>query len=100
MSRIGKQSITIPAGVTVEITDTQVTATGNGNTLKFPLQPTVKVKQEDGQITVSVVDPSIKEQRAFWGLSRSMIQNMVIGVSEGYTKSLEIVGVGYKFDLK
>ncbi len=100
MSRIGKQSITIPAGVTVEITDTQVTATGNGNTLKFPLQPTVKVKQEDGQITVSVDDPSIKEQRAFWGLSRSMIQNMVIGVSEGYTKSLEIVGVGYKFDLK
>ncbi|PID84261.1 50S ribosomal protein L6 [Candidatus Gracilibacteria bacterium] len=100
MSRIGKQAITLPAGVNVEITDAQVSVTGNGKTLTFPLQPTVKVVQEENQIIVSVDNPNLKEQRAFWGLSRSIIQNMVTGLSEGYTKSLEIVGVGYKFDLK
>ena len=99
MSRIGKQPITIPAGVTVEITDI-VTIKGAKGTLTFNILPGVKVAQEEGKIVVSVENQEDKQQRAFWGLTRAMLQNMAVGVSEGYTKSLEIIGVGYKFDVK
>jgi large subunit ribosomal protein L6 len=99
MSRIGKQPIAIPAGVTVDITDI-VTIKGTKGTLTFNILPGVNVAQEEGKIVVSVENQEDKQQRAFWGLTRAMLQNMVIGVSEGYTKSLEIIGVGYKFDVK
>ncbi|MFZ2255609.1 MAG: 50S ribosomal protein L6 [Patescibacteria group bacterium] len=99
MSRIGKQPIAIPAGVTVEITDI-VTIKGAKGTLTFNILPGVKVAQEEGKIVVSVENQEDKQQRAFWGLTRAMLQNMAVGVSEGYTKSLEIIGVGYKFDVK
>lgn len=99
MSRIGKQPIAIPTGVTVEINDI-VTIKGTKGTLTFNILPGVKVAQEEGKIIVSVENQENKQQRAFWGLTRAMLQNMVVGVSEGYTKSLEIIGVGYKFDVK
>lgn len=99
MSRIGKQPITIPAGVTVEITDI-VTIKGTKGTLTFNILPGVHVAQEDGKIVVSVENQEESQQRAFWGLTRAMLQNIVVGVSEGYSKSLEIIGVGYKFDVK
>jgi large subunit ribosomal protein L6 len=99
MSRIGKQPIAIPTGVTVDIADI-VTIKGTKGTLTFNILPGVNVAQEEGKIVVSVENQEDKQQRAFWGLTRAMLQNMVIGVSEGYTKSLEIIGVGYKFDVK
>jgi large subunit ribosomal protein L6 len=100
MSRIGKQPITLPAGVSVEISTELVTIKGTKGTLTFNILDGVQVSQDAGIITVSIKDPTQKQQKAFWGLTRAMIQNMVIGVSEGYTKALEILGVGYKFDIK
>ena len=100
MSRIGKQPITIPAGVTVEISPELVTIKGTKGTLHFNILEGVSVSQDAGILTVSIADATNKQQKAFWGLTRAMIQNMVIGVSAGYTKALEIIGVGYKFDIK
>ncbi len=100
MSRIGKQPITLPSGVSVEISLELVTIKGSKGTLDFNILEGVKVSQDAGVVTVSISDIENKQQKAFWGLTRAMIQNMVIGVSEGYSKSLEIIGVGYKFDIK
>ena len=100
MSRIGKQPITLPSGVTVDISADLVTIKGSKGTLTFNILPGVIVDSQDGKIQVSVKHPEAKQERAFWGLTRAMLQNMVTGVSDGYTKSLEIIGVGYKFDVK
>lgn len=100
MSRIGKQPITIPAGISVEITQEAVVAKNAKNTLSFNILEGVRVEQVDNILKVSIEDETVKQQKAFWGLTRSMIQNMMIGLSQGYKKSLEIVGVGYKFDVK
>lgn len=100
MSRIGKQPITIPAGVTVEIKTDLVTIKGPKGTLHFNILEGVSVSQDAGIIQVSIANIENKQQKAFWGLTRAMIQNMVVGVSAGYTKALEIIGVGYKFDIK
>ena len=94
MSRIGKNPIAIPAGVTVEITDAVVTVKGKlGQLTQNYTDVTVKV--EEGQLTVERPSDS-KDHRAKHGLYRSLINNMIIGVSEGFTKSLELVGVGYR----
>lgn len=100
MSRIGKQPVSIPSGVNVEITENEVIAKNAKNTLSVKILEGVRVEQVDNTLQVSIEDASIKEQRAFWGLTRSLIQNMMVGLSDGYKKSLEIVGVGYKFDVK
>jgi large subunit ribosomal protein L6 len=100
MSRIGKKPITIPSGVTVEIKSGVVNIKGSKGTLHFNILEGVSVKEDAGVLHVSVANPENKQQRAFWGLTRAMIQNMVTGVSDGYSKSLEIIGVGYKFDIK
>jgi large subunit ribosomal protein L6 len=99
MSRIGKQPITLPAGVSVTLADI-VTIKGPKGTLTFNILEGVKIAEDAGKLQVSVENPENKQQRAFWGLTRAMLQNMVIGVSDGYTKSLDIIGVGYKFDIK
>lgn len=100
MSRIGKQPITIPTGVTVDIGSDLITIKGPKGTLTFNILEGVKVSQDAGILQVSITDATQKQQKAFWGLTRAMIQNMVVGVSAGYTKALEIIGVGYKFDIK
>lgn len=100
MSRIGKQPVAIPSGVTVEITADAVIAKNAKHSLSVKILEGVKVEQVDNTLQVSIENPEIKEQKAFWGLTRSLIQNMMVGLSEGYKKSLEIVGVGYKFDVK
>lgn len=58
------------------------------------------MSQEGETLVVSIKNPENKQQKAFWGLTRAMLQNMAVGVSDGYVKSLEIIGVGYKFDVK
>jgi large subunit ribosomal protein L6 len=95
MSRIGKLPITVPAGVTISVQDTLVTVKGPKGVLTQEIDPKITVSVEDGICTVSRQDEE-KQSRAFHGLYRSLISNMVVGVSEGYKKTLELVGVGYR----
>ena len=94
MSRIGKNPISIPAGVTVEVSETVITVKGKLGQLTQDYAD-VTVKVEEGQITVERPSDS-KDHRSKHGLYRSLINNMVLGVSEGFTKELELVGVGYR----
>ncbi len=94
MSRIGKNPITIPAGVTVEVKDSVVVVKGKLGELSQAFD-TVAVKVEDGQVIVER-SSDLKDERAKHGLYRSLISNMIVGVSEGFTKELELVGVGYR----
>jgi len=94
MSRIGKNPITIPAGVTVTVDGNIVTVKGNKGQLTQEFSE-VAIKIEDGQVLVERFTDH-KDERAKHGLYRSLINNMIIGVSEGFTKSLELVGVGYR----
>lgn len=95
MSRIGKAPITIPAGVTVTIKENVVTVKGPKGELKQEVNPNITVKVEGAEVQVTRPDDE-KQNRAMHGLYRSLINNMVIGVSEGYKKTLELVGVGYR----
>ena len=95
MSRIGKLPITIPAKVTIEQKDNIVTVKGPKGELSQYVNPVIRIEVKDGSLTVSRPDDS-KENRAFHGLYRALLNNMVIGVSEGYKKELELVGVGYR----
>ncbi len=99
MSRIGRKPIEIPQGVEVNIQGTLVKVKGPKGQLQWNFPPTMKVAIEDGKVVVTRPDDS-KRNRALHGLTRSLIANMVKGVSEGYKKELEIVGVGYRVDLK
>ena len=96
MSRIGRKIITVPAGVDVKITDTNyITVKGPKGTLAQQLSPKMTVKVDAGTITVTRPDDE-NESRALHGLTRTLVYNMVEGVTNGYSKTLEIVGVGYK----
>ena len=95
MSRIGKNPIAIPAGVTVEINNSIVTVKGKLGQLTQSYTNNVTVKLEDGQVLVERAADS-KQERAQHGLYRALINNMVAGVSTGFTKELELVGVGYR----
>ena len=94
MSRIGKNPISIPAGVTVELNDNLVTVKGKLGQLTQEYSD-ITVKIEEGVITLERPSDH-KDQRAKHGLYRSLINNMILGVSEGFTKELELVGVGYR----
>ena len=95
MSRIGKLPISVPAGVTVSVQDTLVTVKGPKGVLTQEIDPHITVTVEEGICHVSRHDDE-KQNRAFHGLYRSLIHNMVVGVSEGYKKTMELVGVGYR----
>ncbi len=100
MSRIGKQPVKVPTGVSVTLSSSEVKLTGPKGVLSFNILEGVVVTQEGDTLIVSILNPENKQQKAFWGLTRAMLQNMAVGVSEGYTKALEVIGVGYKFDVK
>ena len=95
MSRIGKAPIAIPAGVSVDVKDSVVTVKGPKGTLTQKVNPELDVKIEDGHVTLTRPSDD-REHRAQHGLYRALIHNMVVGVSEGYRKELELVGVGYR----
>lgn len=95
MSRIGKQPIVIPDKVEVTIEGNKVTAKGSLGTLSVDIRPEISVKKEDGNIIVERTSEDSKV-RALHGLSRTLINNIVVGVSQGFTKNLEIQGVGYR----
>ena len=100
MSRIGKLPISIPAGVTVTLKDNVVTVKGPKGELSQFVDPSINVAIEDGHVMLTENEnemlDNIKQRHAFHGLYRSLVNNMVIGVSEGYKKELELVGVGYR----
>jgi large subunit ribosomal protein L6 len=99
MSRIGRMPVTVPSGVDVSISGREVTVKGPKGTLSLQISAPIEVSQEDGVLTVT--RPSDEgEVRALHGLSRSLIANMVTGVTDGYRKTLEIVGVGYRVQAK
>lgn len=99
MSRIGRKKIDIPANVKVQLTDQAITVTGPLGTLSMPLRPDVRVKWDEGEkaITVSIDEADMENRvvRACWGTTRANIQNMVDGVTKGYEKTMEVVGVGW-----
>ena len=99
MSRIGRAPITVPSGVEVTIANRQVTVKGPNGTLSRPVPGEISIRQEDGSLLVERPNDE-RENRALHGLTRSLVANMVTGVTAGFTKELEIVGVGYRATAK
>ncbi len=98
MSRIGAKPIPVPSGVSVAIESSRVQVKGPKGALASPIPPGVEVQQEDSVLTVSLTDSS--GDRAMWGLARALLANAVTGVSTGFRKELDIVGVGYRAQVK
>ena len=97
MIRIGNRIITVPEGVTVENIDNVVTVKGPKGTLTQPMLKDITMKQEGNTITLERLNESAK---AMHGTMNALVNNMIIGVTEGYSKSLEIIGVGYRFNVQ
>ncbi|WP_375428601.1 50S ribosomal protein L6 [uncultured Sphingomonas sp.] len=95
MSRIGKRAVTVPAGVTANIADGQLSVKGPKGTLSLSLRDEISYTLDDGGISVQPANDS-KQARAFWGMQRTLVQNLVTGVTDGFTKKLLITGVGYR----
>ena len=95
MSRIGKHPISIPAGVTVSVKDGVVTVKGPKGELTQSVDARIEVAVEDAQVVVRR-NSDERQERSLHGLYRALINNMIVGVSEGFTKTLELVGVGYR----
>lgn len=95
MSRTGKKPVAVPAGVTASIEGGQLSVKGPKGTLSLPLADEVTYSVEDGVIAVKPANDS-KRARAFWGMQRTLVANLITGVTEGYTKKLLITGVGYR----
>jgi large subunit ribosomal protein L6 len=96
MSRIGKQIIEIPSGVEINVTDGIAKVKSSKGELTLALPETVSLNLEGNQATVSIKDETDFRQKMLWGTIASLVKNMVIGVSDGYSKQLEVNGVGYK----
>jgi large subunit ribosomal protein L6 len=99
MSRIGKQPIPVPAGVKIKLDKKLLTVTGGQGSLSRELPPRVNLEMDDKEIRVIPQDDS-RLSRSYWGLTRTLVSNMVTGVSQGFTRVLEIVGTGYKVEAR
>lgn len=99
MSRLGKIPVAVPAGVQVKIDGQKVEIKGGKGTLSRVLPPEIKAEVKEGKVHFSPIGEG-DNVKALWGLYRVLISNMIVGVSQGYRKELEIVGVGYKAELK
>ena len=99
MSRIGKRILTIPEKVNVELKDQKLTVKGPKGELSLTIDPSIEVEIKDAEITVKPLN-NAKHTNEMHGTTNANIRNMIIGVTEGYTKGLEIVGVGYRFTVK
>ena len=96
MSRIGKKPVTIPSGVTLTQTGQHIVVKGPKGELSFTLPDTISGKLDGEEFTVTPVDESNKVAKSMWGMSRTMVSNLVEGVTEGFKKDLELRGVGYR----
>ncbi len=99
MSRIGKMPVTVPGSVSINLEKNYLVVKGPKGELSRELHPSVTIEFNDGKLTVNRINDS-KESRSIHGLSRALIANMVEGVTNGYTKKLQIIGVGYKAEMK
>ena len=99
MSRIGKKPIAVPSGVTVTVDGQSIKAKGPKGELEFVVNELCSVALEDNQVSVTPLDNS-KPARSMWGMSRTRISNMIDGVANEFTKSLDLVGVGYRAQMK
>jgi len=100
MSRIGKKPIQIPSGVEISIEGQQIKVKGSKGELSFKVQKNVEIEKKDDQVMFSIKDINNKRHKAFWGTNRQLVANMITGVSDGYSRQLEVNGVGYKVELK
>ena len=99
MSRIGKKTIAVPSGVTVTLDGQTVAVKGPKGELSWTVADEISVSQANGELTLTPVDESPRA-KAMWGLSRTLVANMVHGVSQGFEENLELVGVGYRATMK
>jgi large subunit ribosomal protein L6 len=99
MSRIGKQPVAIPAGVTADVAGQAISVKGPKGTLQFTLPDDVGATLEAGRLTIDPRNDS-KRARAMWGMSRSLLANLVAGVTKGFERKLEITGVGYRASIQ
>jgi large subunit ribosomal protein L6 len=99
MSRIGKKAVAIPSGVTVTLDGQTVTVKGPKGQLAWTVADEIEVRQENGELTLAKRVDTTRAQ-AMWGLSRTLVNNMVVGVTTGYERTLELVGVGYRAAMK
>lgn len=99
MSRIGKNPIDLPEGVQANIDGQIVKIKGPKGELEQKIHPSIKIEKKDNQLVLTIADKTNKRANAFWGLYRSLVNNLVIGVTEGFQKQLEVNGVGYKVSL-
>lgn len=100
MSRIGKKIRTIPAGVTAVVTGNELAVKGPKGELRLTIHPRVTVAVSDGKVAVTVANEELKKDRALWGTTSSIIENMLEGVTAGFKKQLEVNGVGFKVSAK
>ena len=101
MSRVGKKPIPVPAGVDIKIADNVITVSKGNQSLQQEFDPVIQVEYKPQENSIEVTRPTNnKFHRSLHGLYRSLISNMVVGVTEGFTKKLQIIGVGYRAELK
>lgn len=100
MSRIGKKPIAVPSDVTLTVDGQTVKAKGGKGELSFTLPECIGGKIEDGNFSVEITNPDDKRAKAMWGMCRTMVLNLIEGVSKGFTKELELRGVGYRAQMK
>ncbi len=96
MSRVGKKPVVIPSGVTIDIKDRTLKIKGPKGELVLEVHPKVTIEKSEETLIVKVKNETNKQERALWGLFRALVNNMVVGVTTGFTRILEINGVGYK----
>ena len=99
MSRIGKRPVAIPSGVTADVEGSILTVKGPKGTLTLTMRDEISYVVGDDSILVKPANDS-KQARAFWGMQRTLVENLVTGVTQGYTKVLEITGVGYRANIQ
>jgi large subunit ribosomal protein L6 len=99
MSRIGKKPVTVPAGVTASLDGGEVSVKGPKGTLTIPKADLISYEMVDGGISVQPANDT-KRARSFWGMQRTLVQNLITGVTEGFTKQLLITGVGYRANVQ
>lgn len=99
MSRLGRKPVTVPQGASVEVKEDRIVVKGKNGQLSMPLVENISVEVKDGAVHVARANEE-KPTKAAHGMVRAMINNMVVGVTEGYTKTLEIEGVGYRAAMK
>lgn len=100
MSRIGKKPVVIPSGVEAKLVNQELSIKGSKGTLTLKIHPKVQVSVNGSEILVDVVKKEDKKEKALWGLTRALIANLVFGVTQGFSKKLEIIGVGFKVALQ